>query len=73
MAREPSASEAAARLAILQAGWKPETVAAAQARFARERPRDYGSLSVLAAKRLRELRALAELANHLRAATRSLA
>jgi hypothetical protein len=60
----------AARLAILRASFVAETDAEARARLERERPRSSESFETAVARRLRELRALDELARHVQRAAR---
>ncbi len=55
----------AARLEVLRASYVPETVAAAAARLARERPAKSQPFEVAVARRLQELRSLLELAAYL--------
>ena len=64
MSREPPPG-VAARLARLRALYVPETDTAARSRLARERPRVTEPFEAAVARRLGELRALSELANHL--------
>ena len=65
MTRELRADDVAARLAVVRAGYVPETVEEGRQRLARERPRPAEPLAVTAARGLDELRALCELARHL--------
>ena len=53
------------RLRVLRSLYVPERDEEARRRLARERPRIWESFDVAAAGRLRELRALCDLANHL--------
>ena len=59
----------AGRLAELRARYVPERDADARERLARERPVTKESFEVAVQRRLRELRALCELARHLRRAS----
>lgn len=65
---EPPPPGAAARLAALRALYVPEDVAAARARLAEDRPAPVERFDEAAARRLRELRALCELAAYLHGA-----
>jgi hypothetical protein len=60
-----SPTAAAARLAALRAAYVPERDVDARARLAHERPVSTRPFAVLVSQRLRELRALCELARHL--------
>lgn len=58
----------ATRLAILRDLYVPETIDEARARLARERPPDASTFGERVARNLDELRALDDLARHLRRA-----
>ena len=66
MKADLDAGSVAARLAELRAVYAPERVAVAQERLACERPADPETFEARAARSLAELRALCELARHLR-------
>ena len=65
MNRELDAVQVALRLATLRELYVPESITAARARLARERPPSTESFAETATRSLRELRALCELARHL--------
>jgi len=64
---DPSPAVVASRLATLRALYVPERDVDARARLARERPAEARPLALLVSQRLRELRALCDLARHLHA------
>ena len=66
-----SAAAVAQRLQVLRRLYVPESDTDARARLKRERPPGNVPFEVAAAARLRELRALCELANYLHLARRS--
>lgn len=70
MSHEPPPG-VAGRLARLRMLYVPETDAAARARLSRERPPVNEPFEVAVARRLRELRALCELADYLHRARRA--
>lgn len=66
MSRELDPEAIAARLDALRASYVPEHIDEARARLARERPQAEEPFALAVARRLDELRALCELARHLR-------
>jgi len=58
--------DVAARLAVLRALYVPESIEEARLRLERERPEPEESFDQAVARRLRELRAVCDLVNHVR-------